>query len=593
MQINTVYYPNATVEIFTETKRLVLSSAISGQVMLNNDILSINTLRSLASDSPTFSINAVYREEWENLIGSNDLVVIKMQRPPEKLSAVLVGLVDDCRKNNDYSQEQPQRILSVSGRGFAKAFVDFDIGVVSEVELSEGYLGYLGKEVTLENCAANEAINQLITTYVDNYINYSFADGTTLYKRLQLSLSSNPTYTVLDVSSILNYQGSLWNLMKEIQNAPFNEMFFEIKNDNPVIIMRETPFNENTWANIESTTVRDVDLVKSSLGRSDIETYTLYSVNCSVMYSGGNSNTSFGYVPLWYEPYFSKYGIKRLSVTSLYAMYAGSTDAEDANLKTMKCTYDLFNWNILNNKMYNGFIVVKGSNKYHLGMKITLEEDNRTYYVESVQHVFNIFGTWQTKLGLTRGMKETDRFKEPFGKGTAFDASVFGITASDHNSTVTGTGDTVISTSAIVNKAQEYLGSWYAWGGTTPPTKSGGTWEKPHGTGEYIGGQQVMTPGFDCSGYMWYLFKQFGYDLPRTSQEQANVGETIDKDNKDLWKPGDLLFYSPHSSGPSHVGMYIGNGKRIHSPHTGDVIKIDNAGSPCAVKRIGGATNGN
>ena len=74
---------------------------------------------------------------------------------------------------------------------------------------------------------------------------------------------------------------------------------------------------------------------------------------------------------------------------------------------------------------------------------------------------------------------------------------------------------------------------------------------------------------FDCSGLIYWTFKQCGVDIPRTSEAQYNACQ------KSSWsdvKPGDLLF----KSNLDHVMMYIGNNQYIHSPNTGDVVKIGN-----------------
>jgi cell wall-associated NlpC family hydrolase len=73
---------------------------------------------------------------------------------------------------------------------------------------------------------------------------------------------------------------------------------------------------------------------------------------------------------------------------------------------------------------------------------------------------------------------------------------------------------------------------------------------------------------FDCSGLTQYVYGAAGVSLPHSSSMQSAVGTPVSY--YDL-QPGDLVFfYSP----VGHVGIYIGNGQMIHSPHTGDVVKI-------------------
>ncbi|OPJ61276.1 NlpC/P60 family protein [Clostridium oryzae] len=105
-------------------------------------------------------------------------------------------------------------------------------------------------------------------------------------------------------------------------------------------------------------------------------------------------------------------------------------------------------------------------------------------------------------------------------------------------------GNASYSTDAVVQYAMTFRGTPYHWGGTSPST------------------------GFDCSGFMKYVYAHFGVNLPRSSGDQSRYGTPVS--SSDL-QPGDLVFFG---SPVHHVGMYIGNGCYIHSPRTGDVIKI-------------------
>lgn len=87
---------------------------------------------------------------------------------------------------------------------------------------------------------------------------------------------------------------------------------------------------------------------------------------------------------------------------------------------------------------------------------------------------------------------------------------------------------------SIVSYAKSHLGDYYIWGASGPNT-------------------------FDCSGFTSYVYKHFGYNIPRTSKAQSTAGKYVSKANL---KPGDLVFfYKP----VSHVGIYIGNGEFINA----------------------------
>jgi len=93
-----------------------------------------------------------------------------------------------------------------------------------------------------------------------------------------------------------------------------------------------------------------------------------------------------------------------------------------------------------------------------------------------------------------------------------------------------------------VDIAGRYLGTPYVWAGSTPS-------------------------GFDCSGFVVYVYGRLGISLPHSSSMLWGVGRPVARN--DL-QAGDIVFFN----GESHVGIYIGGGRFIHSPHTGDVVRI-------------------
>jgi len=94
-----------------------------------------------------------------------------------------------------------------------------------------------------------------------------------------------------------------------------------------------------------------------------------------------------------------------------------------------------------------------------------------------------------------------------------------------------------------------YIGVPYRWGGTNPMS------------------------GLDCSGLTQLVFRNaVGVDLPRTAHEQAGMGSRVSLHEL---KPGDLVFFNTIGQNISHVGIYVGNGKFLHAPATGKLVRID------------------
>jgi len=106
-------------------------------------------------------------------------------------------------------------------------------------------------------------------------------------------------------------------------------------------------------------------------------------------------------------------------------------------------------------------------------------------------------------------------------------------------------GAGAVSGNDVVAAATRYLGVEYKWGGADPAT------------------------GLDCSGFVQQVYDDLGIHLPRVSRDQAQMGTAV----PDLAsaRSGDLVAFGDPVD---HIGIYIGNGRMIVSPHTGDVVKV-------------------
>jgi peptidoglycan DL-endopeptidase CwlO len=121
---------------------------------------------------------------------------------------------------------------------------------------------------------------------------------------------------------------------------------------------------------------------------------------------------------------------------------------------------------------------------------------------------------------------------------------------------------TTASEAGAVAEASKYLGVPYLWGGTDP------------------------SKGLDCSGFTQLVFGNLGIDLPRVSSQQATAGRPV-ASLADA-RPGDLVFFDHSSSraGIDHVGIYVGNGKMIAAPQPGEVVKVQDVGTPTVIRRV-------
>ena len=124
-------------------------------------------------------------------------------------------------------------------------------------------------------------------------------------------------------------------------------------------------------------------------------------------------------------------------------------------------------------------------------------------------------------------------------------------------------GKTTVNRKAreIVTSAKKFLDTPYVWAGAQPG-------------------------GFDCSGYIYYVFAQNKIDLPRMADEQYNVGVVV---KRSQLQEGDLVYFSTYEPGPSHVGIYIGGNKFIHASSGSGQVTVTSMEKPYYVARYIGA----
>lgn len=79
--------------------------------------------------------------------------------------------------------------------------------------------------------------------------------------------------------------------------------------------------------------------------------------------------------------------------------------------------------------------------------------------------------------------------------------------------------------------------------------------------------------GFDCSGFVQYVFRDGGLSLPRSTREQFGSGPPVRRSAS--LRTGDLVFFNTGGSGVSHVGIYVGEGRFVHAPNHGGRVRLD------------------
>jgi len=155
------------------------------------------------------------------------------------------------------------------------------------------------------------------------------------------------------------------------------------------------------------------------------------------------------------------------------------------------------------------------------------------------------------------------RFTPPSTVASASATDFASVLSSATGTSTVGEPTTSSSTSAsmgdeVVRVAETYQGIPYLWGGTDPER------------------------GLDCSGFVQHVFEQFGVELPRVSRDQARQGTEVP--SIDQARPGDLVAFGEPVD---HIAIYVGDGKIIHAPRSGDVVRItDMHRTPTAIRRV-------
>ena len=111
------------------------------------------------------------------------------------------------------------------------------------------------------------------------------------------------------------------------------------------------------------------------------------------------------------------------------------------------------------------------------------------------------------------------------------------------------------SAARVLATGDRYVGSRYRYGGASP------------------------TTGFDCSGFVQYVYARHGIELPRTSRDQATAGVRVSGGITAL-RPGDLMLFASTGGRVDHVAIYAGNGRMLHSSASGRGVGYDDLSSP-------------
>lgn len=631
--------PKFDLKFITETSEfhIVSNAETPNNQFMTESIISMSTKNSMEDDSSVFSFVIAGDMEWDKILSENDLVVLKIQ-PNEatpgspgtqdnvRNNTVAVGLVSEVRLEGTYVDDS--KMYRVTGQSIAKAFMQFELRAIQNITFPNPMMGWMDggsnfKEFTLDLAGNNVA--QLVNKMMDRFLDmmkYNFSKTTKnseLQSRIVRSISSwEEDESLLNPVSFTNFEGSFNQLLNEIVQKPFCEMFFDVysdeeNNEKAVFVVRRTPFDKEDWNALPEFQLGTRDVMSEQLARTDLDAYSIFNVK-------PDSYTESEYpvyeiTPQFHPSLVDKYGYKMLEVTHKYLTplgaggAGGGTDVpttgnlpmEEENTTATgsvtslirKYSKKLYDWYVMNPNFYSGEIKVVGHPDYRMGNKLRYSDkysnDVWVFYIESVEHDFSYSGGYTTTLGVTRGLRVTDskpdggRFTPPTGAPQDFKGGYLGELSLDE----------LKKTQELNKKANSGVGS-SGQSGANHGLVEGSPSEQAKKATDFAlqfvnngmgatayhwgGGRQLTNPLtesapylLDCSSFVYWAYKHAGVQLG--GSDTGMTTWTIGGKEGAVWTVGgigsglkannltygDLVFFN----NDQHIGIYVGGGEFV------------------------------
>jgi hypothetical protein len=424
--------------------------SVRGNMSPTDDVLQVVTNKTLKSIAGTFSITLA-GHHWYNLLRPQDVVTIQMGRRPGTLGTVMVGLIDGVYKTRTVNASGATvRGTRIEGRDFGKVFLKAFIKWFPQFGVGEGPMpdGIGDPLLKLQEFYTQHSfqigspaslIKNAVSSLLFNIMNFEmkYYQGENLVNtslnnvlRYRLGKTSNiiPFMTTMD-----EFEGSLWNYMQATQNAPFYELYLDTCTDEEalaivpetkveaqttdiqeftatfgedrakvILFLRKTPFDKEDWQNLKTHVLTaDDDIVGEDIGRSDHENYNLFLATHSMDVLGENALAAL------VRPEFNEDNIKRYGLSPLEIKIEGVFNDDNITDRVLKegenLTKTLKRWFQDNDKFESGTLTIRGREEIKIGQRVLHTGFPTMFYVEGVQHEFVNLKAFKTTLTVTRG----------------------------------------------------------------------------------------------------------------------------------------------------------------------------------------------
>lgn len=616
--------PKFDLRFITETSEyhIVSNSSKPGDNFMTESVISMSTKNALEDDSSVFSFVIAGDMEWDKILNENDMVVLKIE-PNEatpgspgtkdnvRNNTVAVGLVSEVRLEGTYSDNS--KMYRITGQSLAKAFMQFELRAIQGMTYENPLMGWMdgkGDFAGFSMDLAGKTVAQLVEKMYDRFVDsmkYSFNKGDTSNNQLQTRIAKNISSweddeLLLNPVSFTNFEGSFNQLLKEIVQKPFCEIFFDVysdeeDNERALFVVRRTPFDKGDWNSLPEYQLGTRDVISEQLARTDLDAYSIFNVKPDNFES--SDFPLFQITPQFHPSLVEKYGYKMLEVTHKYLSPYSSADTTDtgaiqedtatgaSTILTKKYSKKLYNWYVMNPNFYAGEIRVTGHPDYRMGNRLRYSDnynDTWQFYIESVEHNFSYSEGYTTTLGVTRGLRVTDsnpdggRFNPPTGEPRDFEGGYLGELSLKDIAKAREERRNKNLNGGFANQAQHGLVEGDPSDGARKATDFALKFVN-NGMGatayHWGGGRQMTNPltgsapfKLDCSSFVYWAFKYAGIQLGGSDTGMTTwtiggkegavwtvggIGSGLKADNLTY---GDIVFFN----NDQHIGIYVGGG---------------------------------
>ena len=338
--------PRFSLKFLTETNayHIIWDAATPNNNFMTESVISLTTKNAMEDDSSAFSFVLSGDMQWEKILNANDMVIMRVYGNQAQIgntlaedvddnNVLIVGLVSEVRREADYNSNSV--MYRITGQSLAKAFIQFELNAIRQVNIVMDEFGWLGLK---ENGGANyagatvkENIQATINRFM-GYMKYSYLEQSNftdyIKTRIVAELSSwEDEEHLQDVLPFTSFEGSLNQLLIDMTNKPFNEMFFDTYadtegNEKAKLVVRRTPFEKEDWQKLPRHRITSHNVIKEQLGQADLDAYAIFNVvpgNLQEMDMMSNAK------PVYNPELVKKYGYKLLEITNKYLTISSGT----------------------------------------------------------------------------------------------------------------------------------------------------------------------------------------------------------------------------------------------------------------------------